>query len=90
MKVIQQFIDASPEFQLKFVVSDPGDVVEINELLTKLKGWSRRGCAFDAGGDGSGRRWIPDRGGSAKSAKREGYRFCPRLHVMLYGNRRGT
>ena len=22
--------------------------------------------------------------------KREGFRFCPRLHVYLYGNRRGT
>jgi 7-carboxy-7-deazaguanine synthase len=22
--------------------------------------------------------------------KREGYRFCPRLHVHLYGNKRGT
>ena len=22
--------------------------------------------------------------------KARGYRFCPRLHVMMYGNKRGT
>ena len=26
----------------------------------------------------------------AEVAKREGYRFSPRLHVELYGNKRGT
>jgi 7-carboxy-7-deazaguanine synthase len=28
--------------------------------------------------------WISD------ICKQEGFRFCPRLHVLLYGNRRGT
>ena len=51
VKVIQQFIDSSPEFQLKFVVSDPADVVEINELLKKVEGMVSRGRAFNAGGD---------------------------------------
>ena len=26
----------------------------------------------------------------AELCKRHGYRYCPRLHVELYGNRRGT
>ena len=38
--VIQQFIDTSPEFQLKFVVSDERDMSEIDELLVQLKKWS--------------------------------------------------
>jgi len=24
-----------------------------------------------------------------ETCKKEGFRFCPRLHVMLYGNQRG-
>ena len=28
--------------------------------------------------------WIAD------VCKQTGFRFCPRLHVMLYGNKRGT
>jgi 7-carboxy-7-deazaguanine synthase len=89
IKVIQQFIDSSLEFQLKFVVSDPADVIEINDLLKRLKGWS--------GGDvllmpeGTDRETLNSRSGwISEACKREGYRFCPRLHIMLYGNRRGT
>jgi 7-carboxy-7-deazaguanine synthase len=26
----------------------------------------------------------------AEECKRLGYRYCPRLHIDLYGNRRGT
>src|SRR4030095_12240431 len=37
--VIQQFINASPDFQLKFVVSDEKDLTEIHALLDQLKGW---------------------------------------------------
>src|SRR5581483_4858620 len=38
--VIQQFVDSSPEFQLKFVVSSDHDLTEIHELLGALRGWS--------------------------------------------------
>ena len=38
--MIQQFIDASPEFQLKFVVAAEGDLGEIDELLGQLRGWT--------------------------------------------------
>jgi 7-carboxy-7-deazaguanine synthase len=89
VKVIQQFIDASPEFQLKFVVREPGDVVEINELLTKLKGWAPADVLLMP--EGTDRETLDSRAGwISEVCKREGYRFCPRLHVMLYGNRRGT
>src|SRR5687767_3624810 len=37
--VIQQFIDASPDFQLKFVVADESDLAEIEEILAQVKGW---------------------------------------------------
>jgi 7-carboxy-7-deazaguanine synthase len=89
VKVIQQFIDGSPEFQLKFVVSDPADVVEINDLLKKLKGWSPADVLLMP--EGTDWETLDSRSGWINEiCKREGYRFCPRLHVMLYGNRRGT
>ncbi len=37
VEVIQQFIDSSPDFQLKFVVCEPGDLGEIRDLLGRLK-----------------------------------------------------
>jgi 7-carboxy-7-deazaguanine synthase len=89
LKVIQQFIDGSPEFQLKFVVRDPADVVEIKDLLEKLNGWSPTDVLLMP--EGVDRETLDSRSGwISEVCKREGYRFCPRLHVMLYGNRRGT
>jgi 7-carboxy-7-deazaguanine synthase len=87
--VIQQFIDTSPDFQLKFVVSDEKDLAEIEELLAQLKRWTPadvllmpEGTTVDALSSRAG--WISD------VCKRTGFRFCPRLHVQLYGNTRGT
>ena len=87
--VIQQFIDAAPEFQLKFVVSDERDLREIEQLLSQLKNWSPadvllmpEGTTVDALSGRAG--WI------SEVCKRTGFRYCPRLHVELYGNTRGT
>ena len=87
--VIQQFIDTSSAFQLKFVVSSEQDLDEIHALLAQL-----RGCAppdvllmpegMDAATLHSRAAWIAD------VCKRTGFRFCPRLHVELYGNMRGA
>jgi 7-carboxy-7-deazaguanine synthase len=87
--VIQQFIDHAPAFQLKFVVSDRQDLTEIESLLRQLKGWSPSDVLLmpegtDAPTLDSRAGWIAD------VCKSTGYRFCPRLHVTLYGNTRGT
>src|SRR5256885_2212501 len=37
--VIQRFMDTSPDFQLKFVVSSERDVGEIEQILGQLRGW---------------------------------------------------
>ena len=89
LPVIQQFIDTSTEFQLKFVVSDARDVSEINSLLRPLHGWKPSDVLLmpegtDADTLASRAGWISD------ICKHTGYRFCPRLHIALYGNRRGT
>ena len=87
--VIQQFIDASPDFQLKFVVAGEPDLSEIEALLKQLTGWSPADVLLmpegvDASTLQSRAGWIAD------VCKRTGYRYCPRLHVELYGNTRGT
>jgi 7-carboxy-7-deazaguanine synthase len=87
--VIQQFINAAPEFQLKFVVSCETDLAEIHSLLQQLNGWRPVDVLLmpegvDPAVLGERAGWI------SEICKRTGFRFCSRLHVGLYGNRRGT
>ncbi len=87
--VIQQFIETSPDFQLKFVVSAESDLQEIQTILGQLKNWSAADVllmpeGIDAATLESRGAWL------AKLCKRTGFRYCPRLHIALFGNRRGT
>jgi 7-carboxy-7-deazaguanine synthase len=87
--VIRQFIDTSPEFQLKFVVSAEADLGEIESLLAQLRGWRPEDILLmpegtDADTLASRSAWLGD------ACKRTGFRFCPRLHILLYGHTRGT
>jgi 7-carboxy-7-deazaguanine synthase len=89
MPVIQQFIDTSPDFQLKFVVSGEQDLAEIEAILKGLHGWQPADVllmpeGIDAQTLASRSGWISD------LCKQHGYRYCPRLHIALYGNKRGT
>ncbi|MEO6436123.1 MAG: 7-carboxy-7-deazaguanine synthase QueE [Tepidisphaeraceae bacterium] len=89
LPVIQQFIDTSPTFQLKFVVSGDSDLAEIEQLLPRLKGWSQSDVLLMP--EGTDAATLASRAGwLSEVCKRTGYRYCPRLHVELYGNRRGT
>lgn len=85
---LQRLIDAHPQRQLKFVVCGPGDLAEIEVLLGRLRGW--------AGGDvmlmpegvvppaPETRAWL------AGECLKRSWRYCPRLHIELFGNVRGT
>jgi 7-carboxy-7-deazaguanine synthase len=89
LPVIQRFIDASSDFQLKFVVASEIDLKEIEELLTKLTGVRPSDVLLMPEGIDSATlaqrgAWIAD------LCKQTGYRFCPRLHVELFGHTRGT
>ena len=86
---MQRLIDAAPNLQLKFVVAAEGDLSEVEFVLSMLRGWEpadvllmpegTNAATLDARSD-----WL------AEACKRTGFRFCPRLHVYLYGNARGT
>jgi len=89
LPVIQKFIDESPDFQLKFVVCGEEDLKEIEALLSKLRGWEAGDVLLMPEGIDSATlaqrsAWLAD------LCKQTGYRFCPRLHVELFGHTRGT
>jgi 7-carboxy-7-deazaguanine synthase len=88
---LQRLIDAFPpplERQLKFVVCGPGDLAEIEGVLSGLRGWAPGDVLLMPEGvrppTPEMRRWL------AGECIRRGWRYCPRLHIELFGNVRGT
>ena len=76
------------DYQLKFVIEKPADADEVRALVTRLRADAGRVILMPEGVD---RDTLRSRGAwLAEICKEEGYRFSPRLHVELYGNRRGT
>lgn len=86
--VIRQFIGGY-DYQLKFVVEKPADAAEIEDLLARLgpvdrnrvllmpQGRTREELAARA-------PWI------VELCKERGFRYAPRLHIELWGDKRGT
>jgi 7-carboxy-7-deazaguanine synthase len=76
------------EYQLKFVMASPADVEELRPLLRSIEADPSRVILMAEGVD---REVLRERGiWLAEICKSEGFRFSPRLHVDLYGNRRGV
>jgi 7-carboxy-7-deazaguanine synthase len=76
------------DYQLKFVVSQPSDLAELQAIVSQLNAPADKVILMPEGitSDALTERgaWI------AELCKQYGYRFGPRLHVYLYGNRRGV
>ena len=86
--VIRAFMDHC-DYQLKFVVEEPGDVTEVEALLERLPGVDRAKVLLMPQGVTREEldrraRWL------VEICKDHGFQFCPRLHIELFGNRRGT
>jgi 7-carboxy-7-deazaguanine synthase len=86
--VMQQFID-SYDYQLKFVVNEKEDFAEIEEILERLEGVEPSRVLIMGQGQTARElrdkaRWI------IELCKRCGFGYTPRLHIELFGNRRGT
>lgn len=85
---LQRLIDDHPQRQLKFVVRDDRDLPEIDALLGSLRNWA------------DGDILLMPEGVTPPSAERKAWltslciqrnwRYCPRLHIELFGNKRGT
>jgi len=77
------------DFQLKFVVSSERDLAEIKHLLSRLPPVPLHQIllmpeGIDAQTLSSRSPWL------IEICQREGFRFCPRLHIELFGHTRGT
>jgi 7-carboxy-7-deazaguanine synthase len=86
--VIRAFIQHC-DYQLKFVIDAPGDIDEVLAILTQLPDVDRGKVLLMP--QGVTRAELAKRGPwLADVCKEQGFRYCPRLHIELYGNRRGT
>jgi 7-carboxy-7-deazaguanine synthase len=87
-EVIRTFMERS-DYQLKFVVDQAADVGEVEELLGELPGVDRGKVLLMP--QGVTREELAERGPVvAEACKKHGFRYCPRLHIDLFGNRRAT
>jgi 7-carboxy-7-deazaguanine synthase len=89
LPILRAWIDQYP-FQLKFVVETAADLTEIGELLSALDRPipPAKVLVMPQGVD------LPTLRGRAETlvdaCLRLGYRYCHRLHIDLFGNKRGT
>ena len=76
------------DYQLKFVVSEATDLDEVRSIRSSLGVPADRVLlmpeGISPGALAERSEWL------VECCKAEGYRFCPRIHVILYGNRRGV
>ncbi|MGA2275747.1 MAG: 7-carboxy-7-deazaguanine synthase QueE [Bryobacteraceae bacterium] len=85
--VLQELM-ARYEYQLKFVVENPADVAEIRSLMEALHAPRERVILMP---EGTEHAQLAERGQwLAEICKEEGLRFSPRLHIDLWGSRRGV
>jgi 7-carboxy-7-deazaguanine synthase len=79
---------ADYDYQLKFVIAQPEDVTEARNLVLELAAQATKVILMPEGIEAGVLReralWL------VEICKQEGFRYSPRLHVDLYGNRRGT
>jgi 7-carboxy-7-deazaguanine synthase len=87
--VIRAFIEHCGDYQLKFVIDRPADLDEVLAILKQLPELDRsRVLLMPQGITAEDLRqrslWL------VELCKEHGFRYCPRLHIDLFGNRRGT
>jgi 7-carboxy-7-deazaguanine synthase len=84
--VIKQLM-AGFSYQLKFVVSAPGDLAEVQTILTEVNAHRSRVILMAEGITTESlhqrAHWLVD------ICKREHFRYGPRLHIDLFGNQPG-
>jgi 7-carboxy-7-deazaguanine synthase len=86
-EILRRLVQLYP-YQLKFVITDPADLRQVNTIVGDI-GASRNRVVLMA--EGTDAATLAERGQwLAEIAKREGYRMTPRMHIDLWGNRRGV
>lgn len=85
--VLRQLAERYP-CQLKFVVTSPGDLAEVRSIVSDI-GADPQQVMLMPEGTAPGvlterSEWL------VEVCKAEGFRFSPRLHVMIWGDKRGV
>lgn len=92
--VIQKFIDIikinqDKDFQLKFVVGQPSDLLEIKNLLEQLEHWKPSDVLLMP--LGKNQEELSKTCGLVLDACIEnGWRYAPRMHIELFGDKPGV
>ena len=87
-EIVSQMV-AQYEYQLKFVVAEPDDLLEINTYLTEVDGVDRSQVMLMP--EGIDQQTLTQRESWLKDiCLQEGFTFCQREHIFWYGNKRGT
>lgn len=86
--VVAAMMAAGPAYQLKFVVSRPEDLAEIEAMVAEVGADPARVLLMPEGTDVA----ALDRGARflVPACIERGWRFADRLHVRLFGHTRGT
>ena len=88
LSVVQQYLNEY-DYQLKFVVERKEDFAEIRGIVERLKNVDPARVLIMA--QGTTKRQLGEKAGwIVDLCLRHGYGFTPRLHIELFGNRRGT
>lgn len=88
-EAVREWIDRYP-YQFKFVVSRPEDVEELEHMLAALKREIPRHKVLLMPEGTSLEKMRGRAGWLGELCKARGYRYAHRLHIELYGNKRGT
>lgn len=93
VEIIQSFIDHArrnkKDFQLKFVYASDRDVIEIQSVLSQLQGWKNEDILLmPLGGDAETMRLNVRK--TLEYCIRNGWRYCDRLHISLFGAKAGV
>lgn len=90
---IQQFINHAKEqqkdFQLKFVYARESDIAEIKALLSQLTGWQPEDVLLMPLGEHAEMLRMNTHQ-TLEHCIRNGWRFCERLHISLFGDKAGV
>ncbi len=85
--VLRQLM-AAHDYQLKFVMAEAGDVAELEQVRLELGAPVEKVLVMP---EGVTREAMQQRGlWLAELCKRHGYRYSPRLHIDLWGDKRGV
>lgn len=93
IKAIQCFIDCAryndKDFQLKFVCASGNDIVEIQSILSQLNGWKNEDILLMPLG-GNAEELRLNTMTTLENCIRNGWRYCDRLHISLFGAKQGV